>query len=127
MKNLPIFAAAAVLLSLAACDQQKPEEVTSVSQDPQAEALKNAPKVELPPSIESSVSMRCKDNSIVFADFYKGAKQVLVKETKDGPGTMLKAPEAGQPFVAEGGYKVTGTAKNATIEIPGKGSRVCHG
>lgn len=126
MKKAPFFAAAAVLLSLAACEQ-KPEEVTSVSSDPQAEALKNAPKVELPPSIETSVSMRCKDNSIVFADFYKGAKQVLVKETKDGPGTMLKAPNAGEPFVAEGGYKVTGTAKNATIEIPGKGSRVCHG
>lgn len=125
MKKAPFFAAAAVLLSLAACEN-KPEEVTSVTSDPQAEALKNAPKVELPPSIESSVSMRCKDNSIVFADFYKGAKQVLVKETKDGPGTMLKAPEAGQPFVAEGGYKVTGTAKSATIEIPGKGSRVCH-
>ena len=125
MKNLPIFAAAAVLLSLAACDQ-KPEEVTSVSQDPQAEALKNAPKVELPPAIEASVSMRCKDNSIVFADFYKGAKQVLIKETKDGPGHMLKAPNAGEAYVADGGYKVTGTSKNATIEIPGKGARVCH-
>lgn len=126
MKNLPIFAAAAVLLSLAACEN-KPEEVTSVTSDPQAEALKNAPKVELPPSIETSVSMRCKDNSIVFADFYKGGKQVQVKAAKDGPGTMLKAPAAGEPFVAEGGYKVTGTAKSATIEMPGKGSRVCHG
>jgi hypothetical protein len=125
MKKAPFFAAAAVLFSLAACEQ-KPEEVTSVTSDPQAEALKNAPKVELPPSIESSVSMRCKDNSIVFADFYKGAKQVLVKETKDGPGHMLKAPNAGEAYVGEGGYKVTGTAKNATIEIPGKGSRVCH-
>ncbi|MEP9360122.1 hypothetical protein [Sphingomonas sp. KR3-1] len=126
MNKAPIFAAAAVLLSLAACNN-KPEEVTSTAPDPQAEALKNAPKVELPPSIETSVSMRCKDNSIVFADFYKGGKQVLVKQTKDGPGTMLKAPEAGQPFVADGGYKITGTAKNATIEIPGKGARDCHG
>lgn len=126
MNKAPIFAAAAVLLSLAACEN-KPEEVSGTAPDPQAEALKNAPKVELPPSIETSVSMRCKDNSVVFADFYKGAKQVLIKETKDGPGTMLKAPEAGQPFVADGGFKVTGTAKNATIEIPGKGSRACHG
>ncbi|WP_343058343.1 hypothetical protein [Sphingomonas kyeonggiensis] len=115
-----------MLLSLAACEN-KPEEVSGTAPDPQAEALKNAPKVELPPSIETSVSMRCKDNSVVFADFYKGAKQVLIKETKDGPGTMLKAPEAGQPFVADGGFKVTGNAKNATIEVPGKGSRACHG
>ncbi|WP_342250597.1 hypothetical protein [Sphingomonas sp. OTU376] len=114
-----------MLLSLAACEN-KPEEVSGTAPDPQAEALKNAPKVELPPSIEASVSMRCKDNSVVFADFYQGAKMVLIKETKDGPGTLLKAPEAGQPFVADGGYKVTGTSKNATIEVPGKGSRACH-
>ncbi|WHU04496.1 hypothetical protein [Sphingomonas sp. NIBR02145] len=125
MKKAPFFAAAAVLLSLAACEN-KPEEVSGTAPDPQAEALKNAPKVELPPSIEASVSMRCKDNSVVFADFYQGAKMVLIKETKDGPGTLLKAPEAGQPFVADGGYKVTGTSKNATIEVPGKGSRACH-
>ncbi len=125
MKKVPFFAAAAVLLSLAACEN-KPEEVSGTAPDPQAEALKNAPKVELPPSIEASVSMRCKDNSVVFADFYQGAKMVLIKESKDGPGTILKAPEAGQPFVADGGYKVTGTSKNATIEVPGKGSRACH-
>lgn len=125
MKKAPFFAAAAVLLSLAACEN-KPEEVSGTAPDPQAEALKNAPKVELPPSIEASVSMRCKDNSVVFADFYQGAKMVLIKETKDGPGTLLKAPEAGQPFVADGGYKVTGTSKNATVEVPGKGSRTCH-
>lgn len=125
MKKAPFFAAAAVLLSLAACEN-KPEEVSGTAPDPQAEALKNAPKVELPPSIEASVSMRCKDNSVVFADFYQGAKMVLIKETKDGPGTLLKAPEAGQPFVADGGYKVIGTSKNATIEVPGKGSRACH-
>jgi hypothetical protein len=125
MNKAPLIAAAAVLLSLAACEN-KPEEVTSTAPDPQAEALKNAPKVELPPAIKASVSMRCKDNSIVFADFYQGEKQVLVKDAKDGPGTMLKAPNAGEPFVADGGYKVTGNEKTATIEIPGKGSRVCH-
>jgi hypothetical protein len=126
MNKAPLFAAAAAMLfSLAACEN-KTEEVTSTAPDPQAEALKNAPPVELPPSIAASVSMRCKDNSIVFADFYQGEKQVLIKETKDGPGHMLKAPSAGEPYVADGGYKVTGTSKNATIEVPGKGARVCH-
>ncbi len=125
MNKTPLFVAAAALLSLAACEN-KPEEVTSTAPDPQAEALKNAPKVELPPAIAASVSMRCKDNSIVFADFYEGEKQVLIKESKDGPGKMLKAPNAGEPYVGEGGYKLTGSAKNATVEVPGKGSRVCH-
>lgn len=126
MNKAPIFAAAAAaLFSLAACEN-KPEEVTSTAPDPMASQLANAAPVELPPSIQASVSMRCKDNSIVFADFYQGQKQVLIKETKDGPGKMLKAPNAGEPYVADGGYKLTGTAKNATVEVPGKGSRVCH-
>jgi hypothetical protein len=125
MKAPLITVAAAALFALAAC-QNKPEEVSSVTPDPQAEALKNAPKVELPPSIQASVSMRCKDNSVVFADFYQGEKMVLVKDSKDGPGTMLKAPNAGEPYVADGGFKVTGNAKNATVAIPGKGERVCH-
>jgi hypothetical protein len=125
MKNTFITVAAASLFALAACEN-KPEEVTSVAPDPQAEALKNAPKVELPPSIQASVSMRCKDNSVVFADFYQGEKMVLVKESKDGPGKMLNAPNAGEAYVAEGGYKLTGNSKNATVEIPGKGERACH-
>ncbi len=126
MNKAPIFAvAAAALFSLAAC-QNKPEEVTSTAPDPMASQLANAAPVELPPAIQASVSMRCKDNSIIFADFYQGQKQVLIKESKDGPGKMLKAPSAGEPYVAEGGYKVTGNSKNATIEVPGKGSRACH-
>ena len=126
MNKAPIFAvAAAALFSLAAC-QNKPEEVTSTAPDPMASQLANAAPVELPPAIQASVSMRCKDNSIIFADFYQGQKQVLIKESKDGPGKMLKAPNAGEPYVAEGGYKVTGNSKNATIEVPGKGSRACH-
>jgi hypothetical protein len=39
---------------------------------------------------------------------------------------MLKAPEAGQPFEAEGGYKLTGTPKNVSVTVPGKAAKTCH-
>ncbi len=126
MMKAPLIAVAAALFALAACNENKPEEVSSTAPDPMASQLANAAPVALPPSIETTATMRCKDNSIVIADFYKGQTQVLVKETKDGPGKMLKAANAGDPYVADGGYKLTGTAKSATVEIPGKGTRECH-
>ncbi|MBB5710660.1 hypothetical protein [Sphingomonas xinjiangensis] len=125
MKNLPIFAAAVAILSLSACEN-KPEEVSSTAPDPMASQLANAAPVELPPAIASSVTLRCNDNSLLFVDFFQGDKQVQVKSEKAGKATMLKAPEAGQPYVAEGGYKLTGTAKNVDVTLPGSGSKTCH-
>jgi hypothetical protein len=126
MKNPPLIAAAAIaLLSLAACEN-KPEEVSSTAPDPMASQLANAAPVELPPAISESVTLRCGDNSLVYVDFFQGNKQVQLKTEKTGPATMLKAPEAGQPFEAAGGYKLTGTPKNVDVTVPGKGARNCH-
>lgn len=126
MKNPPLIAAAAIaLLSLAACEN-KPEEVTSTAPDPMASQLANAAPVELPPAISESVSLRCGDNSLVYLDFFQGNKQVQLKTEKTGPATMLKAPEAGQPFEAAGGYKLTGTSKNVNVTLPGKPAKNCH-
>lgn len=127
MNMRPLIPAAAVaFLALAACDS-KPEVVDSRAPDPLEEQLKNAAPVELPPSIKATVSMRCQPgNALVFAEFFDGDKLVRVRTEKDGPATDLKAPEAGQPFVADGGYKLTGNAQKATVELPGKGSLTCH-
>lgn len=126
MKNSSLIAAAAfALLSLAACEN-KPEEVSSTAPDPMASQLANAAPVELPPAISESVSLRCGDNSLVYLDFFQGNKQVQLKTEKTGPATMLKAAEAGQPFEAAGGYKVTGTPKNVTVTLPGKPAKTCH-
>ena len=126
MKNPPLIAAAAVaLLSLAACEN-KPEEVTSTAPDPMASQLANAAPVELPPAIAESVTLRCGDNSLVYVDFFQGNKQVQLKTEKGGPATMLKAPAAGEPFEAAGGYKLTGTSKNVTVTVPGKPAKTCH-
>ncbi|ATY31933.1 hypothetical protein [Sphingomonas psychrotolerans] len=126
MKNPPLIAAAVVaLLSLAACEN-KPEEVTSTAPDPMASQLANAAPVELPPAIAETVTLRCGDNSLVYLDFFQGNKQVQLKTDKAGPATMLKAPEAGQPFEAAGGYKLTGTPKNVSVTLPGKPAKTCH-
>lgn len=126
MKNPSLIAAAAVaLLSLAACEN-KPEEVTSTAPDPMASQLANAAPVELPPAIAESVTLRCGDNSLVYVDFFQGNKQVQLKTEKGGPATMLKAPEAGQPFEAAGGFKLTGTPKNVSVTVPGKPAKTCH-
>lgn len=126
MNTRPLLPAVAVaLLSLTACDN-KPEVVDSRAPDPLEEQLKNAPKVELPPAIKASVSMRCQPgNALVFAEFFEGDKLVKIRTEQNGPATDLKAVEAGQPFTAEGGYKVTGNSKSANVELPGKGTLSC--
>jgi hypothetical protein len=125
MKNASLIVIAAAALSLAAC-QNAPEEVSSTAPDPMASQLANAAPVELPPAIAESVTLRCGDNSLVYLDFFQGNKQVQLKTEKTGPATMLKAAEAGQPFEAAGGYKLTGTSKNVDVTLPGTGSKNCH-
>jgi hypothetical protein len=126
MKTLPLYAAAAAaLLSLAACDQ-KPEVVDTRAPDPNREALNKAAKVELPPAIAASVTFRCQPgNGLVYVEFYQGDKMVVVRTSKDGKRTSLNAPNAGEPYVGEGGYKLTGNAKAATVVTPDIGTKSC--
>jgi len=120
--------AAVALLALSACDNnaKKPVEVTSVADDPNAAAVRNAAPVELPPAITADVTMRCKDNSLVYVTFFDGDKQVVVKPTKDATPVKLTAEKAGDPLKAEG-YSLTGTPKNITLTQPGKGTLTCKG
>ena len=123
VRILPI--AAIALLALSACNNtQKAQEVTSVADDPNADAVRNAAPVELPPAITADVTMRCKDNSLVYVTFFDGDKQAVVKTTKDGASTVLTAAKKGDPLKAEG-YSLTGTPKNITLTQPGKGTLTC--
>jgi hypothetical protein len=120
MNKRPLFAAAAALLSLAACNKNQPEEVSGIAPDPMKTELANrAP-------IAASKKMRCGDNSLVFVDFFQGDKMVIVRTVENGAATTLKAPNAGEPFVAEGGFKLTGNSKSATVVTPTEGTRTCH-
>lgn len=119
---------AAALLALSACNSEpQAPEVIDTNPDPMATALANAAPVELPPAIRAEKSMRCKDNSLVYVTFFEGDKQANVRTVQNGTPTVLRAPAAGEPLVAEGGWKLTGTPESITLEQPGKGSLTCRG
>lgn len=119
--NLLAAAALAALLSLAACKNEP--EVIDANPDPMAEDLANAAPVEAPPMIQASRTYRCKDNSLVYVDFYTN-NTAQFRTQKDGPATTLTAAEAGGAYTAEG-YSVSGNAPQVTVTAPGKGSQSC--
>jgi hypothetical protein len=122
-KTLLAAAPLAALLALAACDN-KPTTITSgETPDPQAEALKNAPKVAPPPMIQASRTFRCKDNSLIYADFYTN-NTVQLRTKKDGTPIALTGTDAKGPFTGSG-YSISTNATQIDYAAPGKGSQSC--
>ncbi|HEX2764659.1 MAG TPA: hypothetical protein VHM92_12560 [Allosphingosinicella sp.] len=123
-KSAPPIAAAslAALLALSACN--KGSHTIVADDDPQSEALKNAPAVAPPPMIQASKTYRCKDNSLIYVDFYTD-NTARVHTAKDGPATTLTAEGGNPPYKAEG-YSLSGNAPQVTYAAPGKGSQSCH-
>src|SRR3954469_12468109 len=121
MMNSPIRFAAplALLVALGACQEQ----TIDANNDSQANAANTAAPVEAPPMIQASRTYRCKDNSLLYADFYTN-DTVQVRGKKDEPGTILTAPAAGQPYVAEG-YSLSANAAQISYTSPGKGAQSC--
>ena len=119
--NLFAAASVAALLSLAACKNQP--EMVDTNPDPMKDELAKASPVEAPPMIQASRTYRCKDNSLVYVDFYTN-NTAQFRTEKGGPATALTAAEAGKPYTAEG-YSVSGNAAQVTITAPGKGSQSC--
>ena len=111
----------ALLLTLAACGE--PETITAGDNDPQAEALQNAAPVAPPKMIQASRTYRCKDNSLLYVDFYTD-NSAQVKTEKDGAGTTLTAANGQPPYTAEG-WSVSDNAAQVTITAPGKGTQSC--
>lgn len=118
------LAAATGLLALAACNSEPETIVGGGPQDDMAAELANAAPIELPPSVKESHSYRCKDNSLVYIDWLSDDKSANVRTAKDGPPTNVKAPNPGEPMVAEG-YSLQGSASSITLTVPGKGSQSC--
>jgi hypothetical protein len=124
MQKPRLLAAApiAALLALSACDN-KPTVVGGPA-DPQAEALKNAPKVAPPPMIQASRTYRCKDNSLVYADFYTNNSVQVRLGKKDATPTALISPDGKAPFTADG-YSLSANAAQVQFTSPGKASQSC--
>jgi hypothetical protein len=119
-----IAAPFALLAMLSACSSE-PENITADGPaDPDAAQVAAAPPVELPPMLTGSRTYRCKDNSLVYIDFFSN-NTAQYKTAKDAPtGTTLTAEGPDKPYVAEG-YSVSGNTDNISLTAPGKGSTTC--
>lgn len=123
MKTPLLLSAAATLLALAACNSQP--EVLDTNPDPMANELANRAPVELPPAIKADKTFRCKDNSLVYVTFFEGDKLTFVRTSPAGAINRLVAPAAGEPLVADGGWKLTGSPATITLTQPGKPAQSC--
>ena len=122
------LAPVAAVLFLTACGP-KAEQTAATPPSNDAAMAEKAPvtnaAVVLPPSLLASRTYRCKANSLVYVDFFSDNLTADLKTDKDGAITKLTAPEAGKPL-AGGGYTVSGSGTDVTIEQPGKGSQACN-
>jgi hypothetical protein len=120
------------LLALAACKQETI--VAGEQPDPMARELANAAPVELPPSIASSKTYRCKDNSVVQIDWLAQNKGAYVHgdgqaQTHLKPAEEVEGQPASSDLTADGGFVLKGnaTASTVTLTMPGKGAQACKG
>lgn len=133
-KNLLLLAPLS-MLALAACNQTETTEVA------EGEAVETpAAPVELPPSITSSGTYRCADNTILYIDYFGDnvAADIRIGE-KTALATRVNAPKpeaaegeeakpAEGPMVsADGEATLSGTGKQIKVKLPGKGEQVCKG
>jgi hypothetical protein len=118
----------AAILLLAACDTKPTTIVGGGPADVQADQIKNAPPVKLPPAILANKSYRCKDNSLIYIDWFNDnmTANLHLKEKTATP-VNLQAPSAGAPYVS-GDYTLTGTADAKSITLnKGGASQTCDG
>lgn len=114
------------LLALAACGKPSPS-ATAQPADPLAENMAQpAAPIEMPPAVKSTKSYRCTDNSVIVVDLFAGDKQASLREGKDGPSTMLRAANAGEPLTAEG-FELVTKGTNLTVTRPAHPKQVCRG
>jgi hypothetical protein len=117
-----IAAPLAALIALAACNKE-PETIVAGNDDPQAAALNQAAPVAAPPMIQASRTYRCKDNSLVYVDFYTD-NTAQVRKDKGASPTILTSAGAGAAYTAEG-YSVSGNTAQITYSGPGKSAQSC--
>jgi|SRR6185369_13060241 len=126
MRTLILPISLLTLAALSACGQSKPEGFNETIGDPMENQLANAAPVALPPALKASKTYRCKDNSLVYVDFFADDVSANIRKEKEGAAVKLTAPEKGKPFTADG-YIVEGSGDTVTVTVPGKGAQSCKG
>ena len=122
-RSLSTLIITAGLAALVACSSE-PQVVTVNQFDPQAEALKNAPPVAAPPMMTASRAYRCRDNSLVYIEFYNN-NTALVRTTRGGAPTIVTAAD-GQPPYTGSGYSVSANSARISYTSPARGTLPCH-
>ena len=116
MHKTLILATTAAMAILAACNTE-PEVVQINKDDPMADALKNAQPVAPPPMIQASRTYRCRDNSLVYIDFFTNNTAVIRTEEGGDPVAMVTA-EGGNPPYTGSGYSVSANAEQISYTSP---------
>jgi hypothetical protein len=107
----------AALAFLAACNSQPTTITGGGPNDPTANQIAAAPPVKLPPAMLASKSYRCKDNSLIYVDWFNDNQTAnLHLKEKGATPTVLSAPKAGDPYVG-GDYTLTGTATAKSVTL----------
>ncbi|MGQ0559558.1 MAG: hypothetical protein ACT4OE_08245 [Sphingosinicella sp.] len=106
-----------LLGALAACSSE-PE---ATNQDG---ALQNAAPPEVPPMMLASRTYRCRDNSLVYIDFFTNNTAQL-RTAQAGEMTILTAADGNPPYTAPG-FSVSANAPQISLTAPGKGSLSCR-
>lgn len=128
MKTTLLPIAILATLGLSACNQEpikSPTEIAKEAADAKAAA---APQIEMPPAIKKNATLRCKDSSLVYVDFYADDKSASVRTEKDGPATRVSAAATGEEMVSsDGATKIKGNDSPIELTLPGKGTQSCKG
>lgn len=121
MKRLLCSTLLAAAAALAGCDQSDHNLTSSGPYDPKAGNVTNSAAVTLPPAISAQKAYRCKDNSLLYVDWYSDGS-ARVKNARNEAGTQVPAPpEANAAEAAPS--PLQGTATSASITFAGKS---CH-
>ena len=117
MKRIVFSTLLVAAAALAGCKQ---ETITAQGPyDPEANASNEG--VTLPPSIAASKAYRCKDNSLIYVDWYSDGS-ARVKAARNEVGTAIPAPPEGN-VTAAAPSPLQGSATSASITYAGKS---CH-
>jgi hypothetical protein len=82
----------------------------------------------LPPSIQSSRTYRCADNTLVKVDWLSDGKSATVSMAEGGTPVLVSTAEEGKPMSAADGSSLSGTPSAASVKIGlgGKPAQTCN-
>ena len=134
MKINILILAPVVMLALAACNKTE----TQAEGEAATAAATPAAPIELPPSITSSATYRCADNSILYVDFLganvaadirvgdkTAAATRVAQATAPAADPAAEAAPAGPLKSVDGETSLSGTGKQINVKLAGKGAQTC--